>query len=118
MNKSSTYHRNFQGTRAEIYRLISEIGTYEHPLSRNDLAAIVGMTPREVSRAVESLRRDGMKILASRDKFRGGYWLATSPGEFKSFYATVAQMSLSALKTLSRMNVPEQEPLPLDLDGE
>ncbi len=80
-----------------------QAASFQHPIKQAELCALTGLDAREVRREVERLRRAGWLICSSRDNRRGGYWLASTGGEFAAWSRTARAGAQSVFKTLSRM---------------
>lgn len=55
-----------------------------HAITGAELARILGCTPREITRSIESLRRRGVPVCASCREPRG-YYLASDPEELRDY---------------------------------
>ena len=75
----------------------------ENALSRRDLAAITGLTDREVRRLVARERKRGLPIVTNTD--RGGFYLPESPEELVRF---IRSMRHRAMETVAAANAMER----------
>jgi biotin operon repressor len=76
--------------------------TREHPVSIAMIHSATGLSPRAIKAAVETLRRDGVAIGASRGK-RSGYYEIRTADDADAYATTMWRQILSEIKTVKAM---------------
>lgn len=61
----------------------------ENAVTGRELASLLGMDCRDVSRTIEKLRADGEPVCATCDSSRPGYFLAEGPEDLERYIASL-----------------------------
>lgn len=84
-----------------VWFLVRE-ATREHPISIAEIREATGMSVRSIKAAVETLRRDGMAIGASRGKNSGYYEIKTAE-DAEAAAGPLVRQALAMLRTAKAM---------------
>lgn len=74
----------------------------ENPVGRPELCLLTGMSDRMMRKAIEDMRKQGIRVCADSGKY--GYWLAQSEEDYKAFRGELLSRAYSQLKTVSAMD--------------
>ena len=61
----------------------------ENAVTARELASLLDMTGRDISRQVERLRAEGVPVCASCDSARPGYYLSESPEDLERYISSL-----------------------------
>ena len=87
-----------------VWFMIRE-ATRENPTTLAEIRESTGLSPRAIKAAVETLRRDGVAIGASRGK-KSGYYEIRSADDADAYATTMWRQILSEIKTVRAMVPP------------
>lgn len=81
-----------------IYELL--LAGKENAISSRDLAKITGLSRREVSRQIESERRQGLPICATCDQPAPGYYIPADRQEMMDYCSRLLHRQMEIAETL------------------
>lgn len=85
--------------------------TREDPITRADLVAYTGFADRQVRKAIDDLRDEGLRIVSTSK----GYYIAATEEDYKAFRALYIARVRTMLARLKKMDAFTEGQLELEL---